>query len=670
MRVPFAWSGVRWSGVRSTLIRVHCTPSPDQDGWSLAATDPSGLPVLEVSSVSTRSFDQASAHAAAAQNTRSPHELFQITYTPLPENQPDRQEPAVATIGQLTCADAPAFDDLAALRAAVTSGESEVPDLVLVAAGARSGQDLPVFGVVSAACGDVLELAQAWLEVSEGRLVLVSRGAASAAEGEVADPVQAAQVALWRSAVSEHPDRFALLDLADGEQISGQALAVLNGGEVTEVAQREAQLLTPRLTSVTAAETVRKTETVAGAGVDVGVELGGFDPDAWVVLSGASGGLGGVLARHLVRTHGVRWLVLLSRRGGDAPGMGELVSELERSGAGVRVEACDVADRAAVMSVLRQARTERRVGAVLHVAGVLADGVLAGLSAGQLERVLAPKVGGVLALHDACDGDALDRFVVFSSAAGVFGAPGQANYAAANGFLDAFMGWRRAQGLVGSSIAWGPWAGVGMAQGLDQVELARSSSSGISALSVDHGLSLFDATLEHSESALLAAGVDRAELRSQAQAGTLPGLLVGLVPTPARAITRPSGELAKRLTGVADADRESVVLGLVCSHVAAVLGRSGAGAIDPLSSFKTLGLDSLGAVELRNRLAHASGLSLPATTVFDYPTPTAIAQQLVAKIDGTSRRKRAPSASSGGDAGAGGGGGGGVSVSGWGGFGV
>ena len=231
-----------------------------------------------------------------------------------------------ANADTLVEAEARSFGTFEALQAAVAAGDLDAPGLVLVAAGSGSVKDAAAFEAVSDACGDVLELAQAWLGASEGRLVLVSRGAASVTEGEVADSVQAAQAALWRSAVTEHPDRFALLDLGAEEQASKQALSVLADGEQPELAQRDGMLLAPRLSA--------RSDSVP----DSDAAAGGFDGGGCVVLSGASGGLGVLVARHLVG-QGVGRLVLVSRRGGDAPRVGELVAELEGQGVEVVVVA-------------------------------------------------------------------------------------------------------------------------------------------------------------------------------------------------------------------------------------------------------------------------------------------------------------------------------------------
>ena len=357
-----------------------------------------------------------------------------------------------------------------------------------------------------------------------------------------------------------------------------------------------------------------------------------LDPDGTVLITGGTGGLGALFARHLVERHGARHLVLVSRRGADAPGVAGLVAELEALGARVRVVACDVADRDQLAGVL--AALDRPLTAVVHAAGVLDDGVVESLTAEQVERVMRPKVDAALHLHELTAGAELSAFVLFSSVAALIGSPGQANYAAANAALDALAARRRAAGLPATSLAWGLWAdATGMTGELDEAELARLERMGVTALSAELGRELFDQALGLDAPLLAPVELDLAALRSQARAGLLPPLLRGLVRAPARRAGS-GGSLAQRLAGVAEADREQLVLELVRAQAAAVLGHESADAIDPDRAFKELGFDSLSAVELRNRLTQATGLRLPATLVFDHPNPVAVARMLLAEIGG------------------------------------
>ncbi|MFJ9871426.1 beta-ketoacyl synthase N-terminal-like domain-containing protein, partial [Streptomyces sp. NPDC101165] len=308
--------------------------------------------------------------------------------------------------------------------------------------------------------------------------------------------------------------------------------------------------------------------------------------------------------------------------------------ELARLGADAEVVACDVADRAALAKVLR----ERVVSGVVHAAGVLDDGVLEAMTPQRLDRVLRPKVDAAWYLHELV-GD-VDQFVVFSSVAGVFGAAGQANYAAANAFLDALAAHRRALGWSGVSLAWGPWEqGAGMTEQLAAADVARMRRSGVLPLGSTEGLALFDAA---GEPAMVPVKLDLAALRAS---GEVPPLLRSLVRTPARrgvARTGEAGDLAHRLAGLPAEARTDLVLDLVRGRAATVLGHVDGSLVDPERSFQELGLDSLTAVELRNGLSAATGLRLPATLVFDYPTSAKLAHHLRDELFGTVEQTPVP----------------------------
>jgi acyl transferase domain-containing protein/NADPH:quinone reductase-like Zn-dependent oxidoreductase/acyl carrier protein len=357
-----------------------------------------------------------------------------------------------------------------------------------------------------------------------------------------------------------------------------------------------------------------------------------LNPDDIVLITGGTGGLGALFAKHLVSKHGMRRLLLVSRRGLAAGGATELVAELESLGAQAQVAACDVSDREQLAGLL--ASLDRPLTAVVHTAGVLSDGVIESLSDEQVRYVMRPKLDAAWHLHELTSRMDLSAFVLFSSAAGLFGNPGQANYAAANTAVDALAALRRAAGLPALSLAWGLWAdSTGMTGEMDEADLARMARTGIGAISAASGLESFDQALS-SEAALLApVNLDLAALRDQARSGALPVLLRGLVRAPARRADK-GRSLERRLAGVAEADREQVVLELVQVQVASVLGHASPAAIDPSRAFKDLGFDSLAAVELRNRLTQVSGVRLPATLVFDYPTPIDAARMILAEVGG------------------------------------
>ncbi|QEU95750.1 SDR family NAD(P)-dependent oxidoreductase [Streptomyces kanamyceticus] len=379
----------------------------------------------------------------------------------------------------------------------------------------------------------------------------------------------------------------------------------------------------------------------------VPTSLAEVSSDAWVLVTGGTGALGGLFARHLVTEHGVRRLVLTSRQGESAPGAAELVAELSAAGAeSVRVAACDVADRVALRELLESIAADGPLGAIVHTAGVVDDGLVDALSTERLARVLRPKVDAAWNLHELTGELGLDvgAFVVFSSVAGVVGSPGQGNYAAANAFLDALAERRRASGLPASSLAWGLWdqsGGTGMGGALDRADLERIARSGFVPLAADDGLSLFDAAVASGRGALVPTRIDVKALLARADRAELPPVLQGLVGggsgggrRVAAGATAAGGSLVERLAALTADEQQRHLLHLVRGEVAAVLGRGADGTLEPTRAFKDLGFDSLTAVELRNRVNAVSGLRLPATLVFDHPTPGALATYLRKELCG------------------------------------
>ncbi|MGC5016841.1 SDR family NAD(P)-dependent oxidoreductase, partial [Streptosporangium sp. DT93] len=414
-----------------------------------------------------------------------------------------------------------------------------------------------------------------------------------------------ASAAVWglvRSAQAEHPGRFVLVG---GEGDLGTALAA---GE-PQIAWQDGTLRVPRLARLT----------------DLGEAAPLTGP---VLITGGTGGLGRLVARHLVTEHGVRHLILVSRRGIDAPGAAELKTELADLGAEVTVASCDVANRHAAEALLARMPS---LGGVIHLAGVLEDGLVETMTPEQVDTVLRPKVDAAWNLHELTREMDLSAFVLFSSGAGTLEAPGQSNYAAANAFLDALAVYRRSRGLPATSLAWGLWSGDGMGGRLDEVTLRRAGRSGLVSLSAEENLRLFDRALSADTAVVLPLKIDVAALRRQ---DSVQPLLRGIVPTSRRsaADSAPAGGvLADALAGLSPAETDRVVLDLVRTRVAAVLGHDGAAEVDPRRAFSDIGFDSLAGVELRNGLNAATGLRLPATLIFDYPTPRALADHITSK---------------------------------------
>ncbi|MDI5966648.1 type I polyketide synthase, partial [Streptantibioticus silvisoli] len=371
-----------------------------------------------------------------------------------------------------------------------------------------------------------------------------------------------------------------------------------------------------------------------------------LDPQGTVLITGGTGALGALVARHLVSAYGVRHLVLLSRRGGDAPGAAELVADLAELGADASVVACDVADRAALAGVLAAIPVEHPLTGVVHAAGVVDDGVVESMTPERMDAVLAPKADAARHLHELTSHLDLAMFVMYSSVSATFGSPGQANYATANAVLDALAQQRQADGLAGVSLAWALWERDSAVSGhLSDVDLARAQAGG-SALSDAEGLDLFDAALATGLAHLLPMKLDLARLRARIGDNAVPALLRGLVrPRVRRAVAGRPDALADRLAGLPQADQERLLTGLVLGEVAAVLGHGSADAVEPGRAFKELGFDSLTAVELRNRINAVSGLRLPATLVFDHPSPRALVERLRTDLVGGGTARATPARS-------------------------
>ncbi|WP_423793494.1 SDR family NAD(P)-dependent oxidoreductase [Mycobacterium nebraskense] len=349
------------------------------------------------------------------------------------------------------------------------------------------------------------------------------------------------------------------------------------------------------------------------------------------LITGGTGMAGSAVARHLVDRYRVPHVMLVSRSGERADGLSGLVAELCEAGAEVSVVACDVGDRDAVAGLLAQVPARFPLRGVFHAAGVLDDAVIASLTPERIDAVLRSKVDGAWHLHELTRELDLSAFVVFSSMAGIVGAPGQGNYAAANSFLDGLAAYRRAHRLPGLSIAWGMWEEASaMTQHLGDRDRARMSRAGLAALSTRQALDLLDAALLAEPAVVVATRLDTAAL---AHAGAaLPPLLSQLATRRARRVLDPTDMvsltgLRARLEGLAPEQRRRELVELVCGNAATVLGHSTAD-VDADQAFQDLGFDSLTAVELRNRLKIATGLTLSPTLIFDYPTPAALADHL------------------------------------------
>ncbi|MEU1020503.1 type I polyketide synthase, partial [Streptomyces sp. NPDC005898] len=470
----------------------------------------------------------------------------------------------------------------------------------------------------------------------EAPLWVVTRGAVAVGGSEaLVSAVQAQVWGLGRVVALEHPERWGgLVDLPEtlDERVVGRLAGVLAGAGVGGGAGGEDQV------AVRSAGVFGRRLLRAG-GRSAGQE---WRTSGTALITGGTGALGGHVARWLAR-NGAEHLVLTSRRGLDAPGACDLVGELEALGAKVTVAACDVADRAALGQVLASIPTAYPLTTVIHAAGVLDDGVIESLTPERFAGVLRAKADAALHLHELTKDLDLSAFVVFSSLAGAVGGAGQGNYAAANAFLDALVEQRRALGLPGTSVAWGPWAEAGMAT--DGVTEERMRRGGIASMAPDGAIAVLDQILKRQDGCVAVADVDW-ERFAPAFTAVRAAPLISDIPEARDALeaasatgkateTGATSALSDQLLGLSLAEQDRTLLELVRTQVATVLGHADTGAIAPGKAFKELGFDSLTAVELRNWLQAASSLTLPATLVFDYPTPAALAQFLRNELIGT-----------------------------------
>ncbi|WP_406312551.1 type I polyketide synthase [Streptosporangium sp. NBC_01639] len=599
VRLPFTWNGVTLHSTGAAAVRAHIVATGPGE-ISLTISDMRGEPVASVESFVVRSVSAEELRAARSGN----EPLYQVRWTRLATEATAQDGPAaLADLGDLT---------------------GEISGAVLYRCPDGPEGDVPA--AVRAVAEEVLATVQGWLadeRTADSRLVVVTRGAVAAEPGEEVDIRQAPVWGLIRAAQVENPGRLVIVDVegAPGEPLDDTALTAAVASGEPELAVRGGEPRVPRLVTVP---------------VPASEKPSPWGPDGTVLITGGTGALGALVARHLVTGHGVRHLLLTSRRGGDAPGTAELSAELTALGASVTVAACDVADRDALAEVLAGIPAEHPLAGVVHTAGVLDDGVIGSMTPGRLDTVFRPKVDATWNLHELTAGLGLSAFVTYSSTATILDGAGQSNYAAANAFLDALAAGRAAAGLPATSLAWGVWTGDGgMGDQLDEAAIRRVERLGLDLLSSDEHLALFDRALAGDEPAVVPVRVNLQALRGRT--GEIPGMLRGLVRPPARrsATGGPVSvelSLAQQFAGLPDTERDEAFLELVRTQAAAVLGHDGPDAVDATRVFNEIGFDSLAAVELRNRLNSATGLRLSATLTFDYPTPDALARHLAAKV--------------------------------------
>ncbi|MFE5759271.1 type I polyketide synthase [Streptomyces massasporeus] len=622
--LPFEWSDAELHRAGATELRVRADWDPDACEGGVWVVDATGSPLASARlRARTATPDQIRA-------SRPVEHLYRVEFqaVPLPSVV---EAPATWIVGggdRLAQAlGAQRLVDLDALAAELESTRVRPSRLVLDVTGKVPGDSAQAARQLAAEALETLRFALDDERLETTELVWVTRESVVAVPSDgVPDLAQAPLWGFLRVARNEHPDRpIRLVDLGAEESDADVLARALGVAGEPELVVRQSVPYVPRLARVGQPE---------GGEADAPR----FDPEGTVLITGGTGELGRQLATHLVHEHGIRHLVLTSRRGTDAPGADELITALIQAGADtVDIHACDITDHHQTATLINN--LTRPLTGVFHLAGTLDDGLLTTQTPQRLTHVLAPKIDGALHLHTLTTGHNLAAFVLFSSAAGVLGGAGQSTYAAANTFLDALAEHRRAQGQVATSLSWGLWqqAGIGMTAHLGDAELARMRRQGVSALTTQQALHLLDATLTGNHPHTIPVKLDLGAVRREAErSGDVPALLRGLVRARQRragAAAAAPGALRDRLLALPVEERHASVLEVVRREVAVVLGIADAASVGAQQVLKDLGIDSVMAVELRRRLSAETGVSLPATLAFDYPTPTAIAGLLLDKLD-------------------------------------
>ncbi|WP_030247930.1 type I polyketide synthase, partial [Streptomyces sp. NRRL S-350] len=623
--LPWEWRDftVYSSGAAAARVRLHAV-SPTEARLSLF--DTAGVLIAEAGTLVLRQADLAEiARLGAGDDGPLRVEWRELTTAPaVPED----------VVPPVDVADAAEL----ALLAATDTG---APSVVFARLDReRPGDDEPSAETAHAAVMRTLQLLQTWLAepaFEKSQLVFVTDRAVRALPG---DPVDARLATVWgmvRSAQTEHPGRFVLAD-TDGTEPSGRVLPITVASGEPQLAIRRGTLLLPALVRTASPEPAPTPDTSDSTDTsDTSDTSDGTD--GTVLITGGTGTLGRRVARHLVAAHGVRRLLLLSRNGPDAEGAADLTDELRSAGAHAEIVACDATDRDALARLFDDARASHPVTAVIHAAGVLADGVLTSLTEDQVSHVLRPKIDAAMHLHELTRQHDVRRLILFSSAAGVLGSAGQAAYSAANAFLDALADHRRDQGLPAVSLAWGLWAERSALTGtLTDTDVRRLSALGIAPMATESALASFDlAWRDGCPATVVPIRVDAAALA--ASGGPVPPMLRDLIRVPVRrSAAHLPGDDTRPLADVPADRRAGVLLELVRTRAAAVLGQGPTDRVPSDRAFRDLGFDSLAAVDLRNQLNRATGLRLPATIVFDHPNPAALAEHLEAELYG----RRAP----------------------------
>ncbi|WP_262391864.1 type I polyketide synthase [Nocardiopsis sp. CNR-923] len=627
--LPFTWSDVTLHATGATHVRVRVAPTED-GAVSLRITDQSGRPVATVGALALRPIRPQ--QLATATRTGG-DDLFHLAWT-RPEGTSPRVggAPPVAVLGpdplgvavSLASAghEVRSHDGPESLHTSLAAG-APVPAAVVLPC--MSPEPEGTAEAARTATHRALDRIRAWLlddRCDDLPLLLLTRGAVCAGEGDDVPDLDHAPVwGLARTVQIEFPGRCVIVDVDGADAVPTILARVLASGE-PQVAVRDGAMLVPRLVRAVPEERDPR-------------DLGS---DGTVLVTGANGTVGAVIVRHLVAECGARHLLLVSRRGreGTSP---ELQADLAELGATLSFAACDTADRDALRDVIASVPDGRPLRSVVHIAGTVGGAVFTALTTEHVDHVMRPKVDASLNLHELTRDLDLREFVLFSSAASTLGNPGQANYAAANAYLDALASRRRALGLPATTIGWGMWAQRSrLTVRLDETDLHRYARMGmVEQIATERGAELFDEALAVDEAHVLAVPLDVAAMSARSMKGAdVPTMLRGLVRRPRRRAAGPTDDsgLRRRLGGADAAQRHRLVLDVVRGAAAEVLGHSAPEDVAADRDFLEVGFDSLTAVELRNQLSSLTGLRLPAGLVFKHTTPDAVAGFLLDRLVG------------------------------------
>ncbi|WP_067842478.1 type I polyketide synthase [Nocardia lijiangensis] len=610
--LPFAWQNVALHQYGAEQVRARITPA-GSNSVTVHVFDRVGVPVMTVESLTSR-----------------PIRLDQLRPSALHGRLHVIDWPMIPNPASLPTIELGAWVDMPG------SSDAEAAQVVVLDCRGDGGESM--ISHTHSMVQHALAALRSWSQqqrFESSRLLVLTRNAVAISAGEIVTPAAAAVWGLVRSAQSENPGRILIVDTDSMDKgVHGDVedfVAVRNiaataiAGDEPQLAIREGVLHVPRL-AATQYEPARTGETPSITAAARGT----------ILVTGGTSGLGATLAEHLVRRHGVGSLLLASRSGPDNPAAQDLCRRLAELDADVEVVACDVSDRAALAALLAGIPEDKPLTGVIHAAAVLDDSVIENMSPAQLTSVLAPKADAAWHLHELTRDHDLALFILYSSVAGIIGSPGQANYAAANAFLDGLAAYRHTLGLPATSIAWGLWEdSTSMTEHVlsTRTHATRMARLGIGILGTDVGLALFDAALEQGLPCVAASTWDTSHLSGPHQ--DPPPVFRNLIARPNR--SRSSRRttvhsLAKELVGVPETERRDLVSAAVRAHISATLGHGNPDSINLDLTFKELGFDSLTAVEVRNRLNKTTGIAFPATLVFDYPTPAALSDHICERL--------------------------------------